>query len=107
MGVTERVREIAILRSHGMTIGQVQAMVVTEAAIMGAIGGVLAIVIGLAVAWALVTAAADQLGEGLVAPWTLLGAVVLLGTGVAAAAGLYPARLAAGLPIIPHLKRFE
>jgi putative ABC transport system permease protein len=107
MGVTERVREIAILRSHGMTIGQVQAMVVTEAAIMGAIGGVLAIVTGLAVAWALVTAAAGEFGAGLVTPWSLLVAVVLLGTGVAAAAGLYPARLAAGLPIIPHLKRFE
>ena len=39
VGVLERGREIAILRSHGMTVGQVQAMVVTEAAIMGAVGG--------------------------------------------------------------------
>ncbi len=39
IGISERVREIAILRSHGMTVGQVQAMVVAEAAIMGAIAG--------------------------------------------------------------------
>jgi putative ABC transport system permease protein len=107
MGVTERVREIAILRSHGMTIGQVQAMVVAEAAIMGTIGGLLAIVTGLAVAWALVTAAAVDFAVGLILPWSLLIAVVLLGTGVAAAAGLYPARLAARQQIVPHLKHFE
>ena len=107
MGVTERVREIAILRSHGMTVGQVQAMVVAEAAIMGAIGGVLGVGIGLIVAWALVSAGGADFGAGLVLPWTLLVAIVLLGTGVAAAAGIYPARLAAAQPIVPHLKHFE
>ena len=40
VSVLERAREIAILRSHGMTTGQVQAMVVAEASIMGAIGGI-------------------------------------------------------------------
>ena len=108
IGVSERVREIAILRAHGMTVGQVQAMVVAEAAIMGAIGGVLAIVTGLAVAFALVTGGASaDLGAGLRLPWALLIAVVLLGTGVAALAGLYPARVAASLSIVRHLKQFE
>jgi putative ABC transport system permease protein len=107
MGVSERVREIAILRSHGMTGGQVEAMVVTEAAIMGVIGGVMAIATGLAVAWALVSADTVGFGAGLRLPWPLLVAIVLVGTGVATAAGLYPARLAARLPIVPHLKQFE
>jgi putative ABC transport system permease protein len=108
IGVSERVREIAILRSHGMTVGQVQAMVVTEAAIMGAIGGVLAIVTGLVVAFALMSGGASaDLGAGLRLPWALLVAVVLVGTGVAALAGLYPARVAASLPIVRHLKQFE
>ena len=40
-------------------------------------------------------------------PWALLVAVVLVGTGVAALAGLYPARVAASLPIVRHLKQFE
>jgi putative ABC transport system permease protein len=108
VGIGERVREIAILRSQGMTVGQVQAMVVTEAAIMGAIGGVLAIVTGLAVAFALVSGGATgDLGAGLRLPWPLLVAVVLVGTGVAALAGLYPARVAATLPIVRPLKLFE
>jgi putative ABC transport system permease protein len=108
IGISERVREIAILRSHGMTVGQVQAMVVAEAAIMGAIAGVLAIVTGLVVAFALVNGGASaDLGGGLRLPWGLLIAVVLVGTGVAALAGLYPARVAASLSIVRHLKQFE
>jgi len=108
IGISERVREIAILRSHGMTVGQVQAMVVAEAAIMGAIAGVLAIVTGLGVAVALVNGGASaDLGGGVQLPWGLIIAVVLVGTGVAALAGLYPARVAASLPIVRHLKQFE
>jgi putative ABC transport system permease protein len=109
VGIHERVREIAILRSHGMTVGQVQAMVVSEAAIMGAIAGVLAVVVGLLVAVALVrgSAATTELSAGLHLPWPLLVAVLLLGTGVAALAGLYPARVAASLPIVRNLKQFE
>ncbi len=108
VGITERVREIAILRSHGMTVGQVQAMVVAEAAIMGAIAGVLAVAVGLLAAAALVEGGASaELTAGLRLPWPLLLAVPLLGTGVAALAGLYPARLAASLPIVRNLKQFE
>jgi putative ABC transport system permease protein len=108
IGVSERVREIAILRSHGMTMGQVQAMVVAEAAMMGAMAGVLALVVGIGVAFALVNGGASaDLGAGLRLPWPLLVAVVLTGTGIAALAGLYPARVAASLPIVQSLKHFE
>jgi putative ABC transport system permease protein len=107
VGIGERVREIAILRSHGMTIGQVQAMVVSEAAIMGAIAGVLAIVTGLLVAVALLSAGQPASDAPLRLPWALLVAVLLVGTGVAALAGLYPARVAASLPIVSNLKHFE
>jgi putative ABC transport system permease protein len=107
VGVSERVREIAILRSHGMTVGQVQAMVVAEAAIMGAVGGLAAIVTGLAVGWAMLGAAAGNEAGGFAVPWALLAIVILVGTGVAALAGLYPARLAGSLPIVRSLKLFE
>jgi putative ABC transport system permease protein len=107
-GVAERVREIAVLRAHGMTVGQVQAMVVAEASIIGAIGGVIAVCIGLLVAWSMVRVGGGQnFGAGLAVPWALLISVVLLGTGVAALAGLYPARLAARLPLIASFKQFE
>jgi putative ABC transport system permease protein len=108
VGVVERAREIAILRAHGMTVGQVQAMVVSEAAILGAIGGVLATGTGLAVAWAMIIAGAPRdFAAGLSVPWPLLIATILLGIGVAAVAGLYPARLAARAPIAASLKHFE
>lgn len=108
VGIGERVREIAILRSHGMTVGQVQAMVVAEAAIMGAIAGVMALIVGLLVALALVSGGISvDLDAGIRLPWPLLVAVLLLGTGVAALAGIYPARVAASLPIVSNLKHFE
>ena len=108
IGVSERVREIAILRSHGMTVGQVQAMVVAEAAMMGAMAGVLALAVGIGVAYALVSSGASaDLGAGLRLPWGLLVTVVLVGTGISALAGLYPARVAASLPIVGSLKHFE
>jgi putative ABC transport system permease protein len=108
IGVSERVREIAILRSHGMTVGQVQAMVVAEAAMMGAMAGVLALAVGVGVAYALVNGGASaDLGAGIRVPWGLLVTVVLIGTGVSALAGLYPARVAASLPIVGSLKHFE
>lgn len=101
VGVYERVREIAILRAHGMTAGQVRSMIVVEAAIMGAVGGLLAGVCGLLLAGLVVRlGATEDFGTGLSLPLPLLGGVVVLGTLVAAAAALYPARLASRLPIV-------
>jgi putative ABC transport system permease protein len=108
VGVLERGREIAILRSHGMTVGQVQAMVVAEAGIIGAVGGLAAVAIGSLVAWVTVAVAAPaDFAAGLAVPWPLMLAVVLLGIGVASVAGVYPARAAASTSITEHLKHFE
>lgn len=108
VSVMERAREIAILRSHGMTTGQVQAMVVAEASIMGAIGGIAAVATGVLMAWAVVGGTASRdFGAGLAIPWPLLISVVLLGTGVAALAALYPARLAARIPIVRTIAHHE
>jgi putative ABC transport system permease protein len=108
VGVLERGREIAILRSHGMTVGQVQAMVVAEASIIGAVGGLAAVLIGTLVAWVTVSVAAPgDFAAGLAIPWALLLAVVLLGIGVASAAGIFPARAAAATSITDSLKHFE
>jgi putative ABC transport system permease protein len=107
LGVTERTREIAVLRAHGMTVGQVEGMVVTEAAIMGTVGGLLAVAAGVGITWLLVLLAPRDFAAGLVIPWPLVGAVILLGLGVASAAGLYPARLAGTRPVLTSLKHFE
>jgi putative ABC transport system permease protein len=107
LGVTERTREIAVLRAHGMTVGQVEGMVVTEAAIMGTVGGLLAAAAGVAVTGLLVALAPRDFAAGLVIPWPLVGAIILLGLAVASAAGLYPARLAGNRPVLASLKHFE
>jgi len=107
LGVAERTREIAVLRAHGMTVGQVEGMVVTEAAIMGTVGGIVAAAAGVAVTGLLVTLAPRDFAAGLVIPWPLVIAVVLLGLGVACLAGLYPARLAGNRPVLASLKHFE
>lgn len=107
VGVVERLREIAILRANGMTIRQVQAMVVAEAAMMGVVGGLAAVGTGLLVAWALVGVGSVSDFGGLSIPWSLLVIVVLLGVGVAALAGIYPARLAARSSIVGSLRHFE
>ena len=107
VGVVERLREIAILRANGMTVRQVQAMVVAEAAMMGVVGGLAAVGTGLLVAWALVGIGSVNDFGGLSVPWSLLVIVVLLGVGVAALAGIYPARLAARSSIVGSLRHFE
>jgi putative ABC transport system permease protein len=108
LAVSERVREIAILRAHGMTVGQVQAMVVAEASIMGLVGGLLAGVAGVLMAWAIVaTSARADFAAGLVIPWPLLAVVALVGLGISALAGVYPARRAAKLSMVAGLKGYE
>jgi putative ABC transport system permease protein len=108
VGVVERGREIAILRSHGMTGGQVQAMVVAEASIIGAVGGLAAAGIGALVAFVTIRVAAPgDFAGGFAIPWGLLLAVILLGIGVASAAGILPARAAAATPITEQLRHFE
>jgi len=107
LGVAERTREIAVLRAHGMTVGQVEGMVVTEAAIMGTVGGIVAAAAGVAVTGLLVTLAPRDFAAGLVVPWPMVLAVILLGLAVASIAGLYPARLAGNRPVLASLKHFE
>jgi len=46
--VVERVRELAVLRSVGMTRGQVQALVLLEAATVGVVGAIIGVSVGAA-----------------------------------------------------------
>jgi hypothetical protein len=60
----------------------------------------------LAVTWLLVVVAPRDFAAGLVVPWPLVAATVLLGVAVACAAGLYPARVAGNRPVLANLKQF-
>ncbi|UCF79498.1 MAG: ABC transporter permease [Candidatus Eiseniibacteriota bacterium] len=102
MSVLERTREIGIMKSTGATRRNILGLFVTEAALVGVVGGLLGIVLGWVVAEAtnhimFAFVVRDEIPFRRlyeIPAWLMAGAVVLA-IGVSIAAGLYPARRAA------------
>jgi len=96
LSITERTREIGMLRAIGLTRSQLRRMVRYESVITSGIGGVIGIIIGVALAWVFSLGLED---EGIVfrIPWLqlLIFLVVAVLAGVLAA--VLPARRAAKL----------
>jgi putative ABC transport system permease protein len=90
----ERVREIGVLRTTGLTPGQVWALISMQTGLMGLAAAVLALPLGLTMAWAMVHVI-NRRAFG----WTfdmIIGAPVFVqalavGVGAALLAGIYPA----------------
>ena len=99
MDVTERVREIGILRATGMTRRQISRMVVVQAGIIGLVGAVLGIVTGFLAALLMLTLAGGTPGLSLIA-WQPIVLAFVLGLGLAMVAAYYPARMAGRVPIV-------
>ncbi|MGZ6339011.1 MAG: FtsX-like permease family protein [Candidatus Limnocylindrales bacterium] len=99
MSVSERVREIGVLRAIGMTRAQVWRMVVVEAGILGVVGALLGCLVGLTVA-ALMLRLATIGGDLANLPWPTVGLAFVLGVAVSTLAAAYPARLASGISIV-------
>jgi putative ABC transport system permease protein len=100
MNVVERVREIGILRTAGMTRRQVWRLVVVEAGILGLAGAILGVLLGLLVGGVMVVLAGGRLDVAVDIPWQIIGLSVLLGVAVAMLAAAYPARFASRIPIV-------
>ena len=100
MNVLERVREIGVLRSVGMTRRQVWRMVVVEAGICGLAGAIVGCVTGLLVGGSMVVLAGGRPSIEGVLPVPALAAALVFGVGFAMLAAAWPARLASGLPIV-------
>jgi putative ABC transport system permease protein len=100
MNVLERVREIGILRAAGMTRSQVWRMVVVEAGIFGVAGAALGSIIGIVAGTAMVVLAGGRLDLASVIPAGAIALAFVLGIALAMLAAAYPARIAAGLPIV-------
>jgi putative ABC transport system permease protein len=100
MAVSERTREIGIRKALGARRRDILAQFVVESATLSAVGAVLGI--GLGIALAFVVKAFTPLPAA-VAPWSIaLG--VLLGVSVGIAAGVYPASRASRLDPIDALR---
>ncbi len=97
MNVTERTREIGMLRCVGMTRSQIVTMVLAEAALMGAIGGLLGLVFGMVLSRVFMLAMTAMSGYRLtyiLAPHRVVLAVVV-SLLVSQLAALFPAARAA------------
>jgi len=104
--VLERTREIGILRAIGMKKNQVAGVVIIESALIGAMGGLLGSATGVLMGW-IAQEGFFRLGYGASIVYHIqYSAIVwalLLSTGLAALAGFYPARRAAGINIVEAL----
>ena len=101
VSVTERTREIGIMKAVGARNRDVLLIFLAESAILGAVGSVLAIPLGVAGGW-VATSYAD-IALTLVPFW--FGVAVLVGVAVGVLAGLYPAWRAAKVDPIDALRR--
>jgi putative ABC transport system permease protein len=105
--VTERRREISILRAVGASRGQIEAMVLWEAGIIGLLGSVIGIAAGLALAWMLsyvINVAFFGWTVSWATPWRFLLELPVAVVAAALVAGYGPARQAARLDIADGVK---
>ena len=105
LNTRERRRDLGMLKSIGMTPGQVTVMVVTSMAALGAIGALLGVPIGIGAHRLVVPAMADAAQVSLpdfmldVFHPPLLALLFLAGVGIAALGALLPARSAARITV--------
>jgi len=105
--VTERRREISILRAVGASRGQIEALVLWEAGIIGLLGSFLGIVAGLALAWILsfvINVSFFGWTISWATPWRFLFGLPVTVITAALVAGYWPARQAAHLDIADGVK---
>ena len=100
LSITERVRELGLLRALGMSSRQVGAAVRFESAIIAALGALVGTALGLFVGWTLQRALTSDGITVLAIPWGTLAAYVALAVVVGMGAGLLPARRAGRVPVL-------
>jgi putative ABC transport system permease protein len=100
LSISERTREIGLLRAIGMRRGQVRQMVAAESVIISVIGALLGIVLGLGIGAALAAALTRSAQATVAIPAGQL-VIYILATGAAGVlAGIGPARRAARLDML-------
>jgi len=100
VSVTERTREIGVMKAVGARSRDVMGLFLIEAAVLGAVGAVLGLPLGVAVGFGATVYA--EVGFALAPAWMAIA--VLVGVLVGAVAGLYPAWRAARVDPIDALR---
>jgi putative ABC transport system permease protein len=106
MNVTERTREIGMLRSLGMTRRQIARMILAEAGMMGIVGGGLGLVFGVLLARTVLSSMNRMAGFRLEFTLPLAGVIfsLIIALVVSQLAALWPARRAARIRIIEAIQ---
>jgi putative ABC transport system permease protein len=100
VSVTERTREIGIMKAIGATNRDVMQLFLVESSILGLLGAVVGVPVGIAAGWGATQYA--EIGFTLAPAWFAISVAVGLGVGIAA--GLYPAWKAARVDPIDALR---
>jgi len=105
MSVTERIREIGILRSIGTQKGEVRKMFIYESAILGGLGAAIGAVASLTIGWVVVLAMVGST-EYFFAPASLVYVPFAMAIGfiTCVLSGVYPAWNASNLDPIEALR---
>jgi putative ABC transport system permease protein len=105
MSVTERIREIGILRSIGTQRTEIRKMFIYEAGILGIIGAVIGAAMSVAIGWVVVLAMVGST-EYFLTPASLIyvPSAMLIGIIICLVSGVYPAWRASNLDPIEALR---
>jgi putative ABC transport system permease protein len=120
MSVYERIREVGVLRAHGMAPSQITVMFALEGCITGVLGSAIGVLLGAGVTWILVTrgfpmdkiagdndmAASMPVWGTIYGEWNIAAMIALFvfGTVTATLAAMIPARKAGTMPVTDALK---
>lgn len=105
LSISERTREVGLLRALGMARTQLRSMIRSEAAIIAGLGGGLGVVVALFFGWALVAAMGSLGVTELVLPFVQLTGLAVLATVAGMLAAILPARKAASLEVLKAISR--
>lgn len=100
VSVTERTKEIGIMKANGAQNREVMGLFLGEAVLLGIVGAVIGIPVGLAVGYG----AAAYAEVGFTVPFGWIAGAALMGIGTGIVAGLYPAWRAARVDPIDALR---
>lgn len=112
MSITERTREIGVLKSLGAEEGQIRMLFLIESAAIGFLGSVAGLVLGygvsrlgaLIIRRVLISHGGPEVDPFSLSPWIALGSVAF-GVALSLVAGLYPAARAARIDPVQALRQ--
>ncbi|MGI8411804.1 MAG: ABC transporter permease [Solirubrobacteraceae bacterium] len=99
LSITERTRELGMLRAVGMTAGQARALIRNESVITAAIGSVAGVALGIFVAWVITRTLSNQ-GVVFAVPWAQVVGLLALGLLAGVLAALPPALRAGRIDVL-------